>query len=146
MAVRILPQPVRTGKNTVALADRERHASTHFPTHPRDFLPRGWFFPALTAGVFSSGDGMTGIVFSRSGSTHPLGKLDDEFRIDCHSAVRNILRGMALMPQCLRANSSVTSFTHTHLAVLMNTSLQCRHAWTQCSDRRGLHRLERRTE
>jgi len=95
VAVRILPQPVRTGKNTVALADRERHASTHFPTHPRDFLPRGWFFPALTAGVFSSGDGMTGIVFSRSGSTHPLGKLDDEFRIDCHSAVRNILRGMA---------------------------------------------------
>jgi len=35
------------------------------------------------------------IAFARGGSSHPLGKLDDEFRIDCHSQVRNILRGMA---------------------------------------------------
>ena len=95
MAVRILLRFMRTGENTVALADCERHASTHSPIHPRALLLRGWLFPVLAAGVFSSGDGMTGIAFSRSGSTHPLGKLDDEFRIDCHSSVRNILRGMA---------------------------------------------------
>ena len=34
-------------------------------------------------------------LFARSGSTHPLGKLDDELRVDCHSAVRDLLRGMA---------------------------------------------------
>ncbi len=64
--MRILLRFMRTGENTVALADCERHASTNFPIHPRALLLRGWLFPALAAGVFFSGDGMTGIAFSRS--------------------------------------------------------------------------------
>lgn len=39
---------------------------TPFSTRARVLLRRERFFPALTAGVFSSGDGMTGIAFSRS--------------------------------------------------------------------------------
>ena len=35
------------------------------------------------------------VVFSRSGSTHPLGKLDDEIRFDAHSSVRDLARSMA---------------------------------------------------
>jgi hypothetical protein len=35
------------------------------------------------------------VLFSRGGSTHPLGKFDDEIRVDFHSSVRDVIRSKA---------------------------------------------------
>lgn len=38
---------------------------------------------------------MNEVRFARNGSSHPLGKMDDEIRIDIHSIVRDLLRSKA---------------------------------------------------